>query len=123
MSARPDEPALNLVERDGVMLVHLCHTPVLDTTVVQALGRELYDLVDCGQKPRVVLDLAGVRFIASQGLGLLLTMRRKAEKSATRLLLAGVQPELMRVLRVTGLDKLLPVFPTADEAIASLKGG
>ncbi|HMQ14725.1 MAG TPA: STAS domain-containing protein [Phycisphaerae bacterium] len=123
MSARPDEPALNLVERDGVTLVHLCHTPVLDTAAVQALGRELYYLVDRGQKPRVVLDLAGVRFIASQGLGLLLTMRRKAEKSATRLLLAGVQPELMRVLRVTGLDKLLPVFPTTDEAIASLKGG
>ncbi|MBW7906955.1 MAG: STAS domain-containing protein [Phycisphaerae bacterium] len=121
MSARPDEPALSLAERDGVTLVRLRHTPVLDTTAVQTIGRELYELVDGGQKLPLVLDLSEVRFIASQGLGLLLTMRRKADKATTRLALAGVQPELMRVLRITGLDKLLPAFTSTDEAIASLQ--
>lgn len=110
-------PALRIAEDRGASVVSLRNTPVLDTEAVQALGRDLYALVDVEKKTRLVLDLTEVRFIASQGLGVLLTLRRKADKAGAKLVLAGVQAELLRVLHITGLDKLLPVFGTVGEAV------
>lgn len=116
-------PVLQISDDRGVCVVALRHTPVLDTDAVQALGRNLYTLVEAEKKTRIVLDLSDVRFIASQGLGVLLTMRRKADKAGAKLVLAGVQAELLRVLHITGLDKLLPVFGTVGDAVAAYGAG
>ena len=56
---------------------------------------------------RIVLDMSGVTFCDSQGLGTLVVLSRKAQHARTVLALANVGDFLLRVLDITGLRSAL----------------
>ncbi|MFI1004382.1 STAS domain-containing protein [Streptomyces galbus] len=68
----------------------------------------------------VVLDLSAVPFCDSAGLDALLYARRQAESAGTLLALARVQPKLQRMLAMTRVDTLLPIYGTTAQAEAEL---
>ncbi len=53
--------------------------------------------------PRIVLDLAGVTFCDSHGLGTLVALSQKARMAQSVLVLTNVGEFLLRVLDITGL--------------------
>jgi anti-anti-sigma factor len=70
----------------------------------------------------IVLDLSGVSFCDSAGLNVLLGVRRQAEASGAVVVLAAVPEALLRILEMTGVDQLLPVYATAADAEAAFGG-
>jgi anti-sigma B factor antagonist len=58
---------------------------------------------------RIVLDLGGVTFCDSQGLGTLVVLSRKASHAQSVLMLTNVGEFLLRVLDITGLRSALMV--------------
>ena len=58
---------------------------------------------------RVVLDMAGVTFCDSQGLGTLVVLSRKASLAQSCLVLTNVAEFLLRVLDITGLRPALMI--------------
>lgn len=58
---------------------------------------------------RIVLDLAGVTFCDSQGLGTLVVLSRKASHAQSLLILTHVGDFLLRVLDITGLRSALMI--------------
>jgi anti-sigma B factor antagonist len=58
---------------------------------------------------RIVLDMSGVTFCDSQGLGTLVVLSRKAQHARTVLALTNVGEFLMRVLDITGLRSALMI--------------
>lgn len=67
-----------------------------------ALG-ELIPVIERGHES-VVLDLAGVEFIDSTGLRVLIACRLRAAESQTRLLLASLSPAVQALFDVTKLS-------------------
>ncbi|MEH0823284.1 MULTISPECIES: STAS domain-containing protein [unclassified Micromonospora] len=59
--------------------------------------------------PRIVLDMGGVTFCDSQGLGTLVVLSRKASHAQTLLVLSNVGDFLLRVLDITGLRSALMI--------------
>jgi anti-anti-sigma factor len=59
--------------------------------------------------PRIVLNLEGVTFCDSQGLGTLVVLSRKASHAQSLLVLANVGEFLLRVLDITGLRSALMI--------------
>ena len=59
--------------------------------------------------PRIILDLGGVTFCDSQGLGTLVVLSRKASHAQSLLMLANVGDFLLRVLDITGLRSALMI--------------
>ncbi|WP_213451456.1 STAS domain-containing protein [Rhizomonospora bruguierae] len=59
--------------------------------------------------PRIVLNLAGVTFCDSQGLGTLVVLSRKATTAQSVLVLTNVGEFLLRVLDITGLRSALMI--------------
>jgi anti-anti-sigma factor len=59
--------------------------------------------------PRIVLDMAGVTFCDSQGLGTLVVLSRKAQHARSVLALVNVGDFLLRVLDITGLRSALMI--------------
>ncbi len=111
--------ALKIEEREGITVVSFRDASILDALSIQRIGKELYDVVETLNRTRIVLDFAEVRFLSSQALGVLLTLRRKADKVSATVVLAAIRPELYRVFTITNLNKLFSFFKTADEAVAS----
>jgi anti-sigma B factor antagonist len=62
---------------------------------------------------RIILDMAGVTFCDSQGLGTLVVLSRKAQHAQSVLSLKNVGEFLMRVLDITGLRSALMISSTA----------
>ncbi|MER6330732.1 anti-sigma factor antagonist [Streptomyces sp. NPDC014983] len=67
---------------------------------------------------RVVLDLRPVEFFDCSGLRLLYRARARVLAHGGRLHLVCTHPLTLRVLRVTGLSRLLPPHATPDAALA-----
>lgn len=68
-----------------------------------------------GIRGRVVLDLCGVEFIDSSGLGAIVTVMKHLPEGAT-LELAALMPNVDRVFRLTRMDS---VFAIHDSAVAA----
>jgi anti-anti-sigma factor len=81
----------------------------IDMSTVQKLNRVVGDMFAGEPPPRVVLDLAGVTFCDSQGLGTLVVLSRKATLAASCLILVNVGDFLLRVLDITGLRSALMI--------------
>lgn len=72
-------------------------------------------------KPEVmILDLSGVPYMDSAGLGMIMNSYVSAGNNGRKLLLAGVNERVAALLEMTKVDKILRIFPAADEAEASL---
>jgi anti-anti-sigma factor len=80
--------------------IDLSTAPRLSSTVAELLTTA---------PPRVVLDMAGVTFCDSQGLGTLVVLSRKAGLAHSCLVLINVGDFLLRVLDITGLRPALMI--------------
>ena len=72
----------------------------------------------------VVVDLTECEFIDSSGVRALLLSReaQHSEEGSERLAVAASSEQILRILSVMGLDKVIPIRPTVDEAAAALSG-
>ncbi|WP_436524766.1 STAS domain-containing protein [Actinoplanes sp. HUAS TT8] len=81
----------------------------IDVLTVTELSTLVNEVLAAEPPGRIVLDMAGVTFCDSQGLGTLVVLSRKAQHNQTVLALANVGDFLMRVLDITGLRSALMI--------------
>ena len=72
-------------------------------------------LLASGEISELVLDLAGVEFIDSSGLGLLLTTFARSREAEVAMTIIPGRPETQRVFRVAGVEGLLPFRKPVSE--------
>jgi anti-anti-sigma factor len=80
----------------------------IDLSTAPRLSSTVGDLL-AAAPPRIVLDMAGVTFCDSQGLGTLVVLSRKADFAHSYLVLTNVGDFLLRVLDITGLRPALMI--------------
>ncbi|NUW32657.1 STAS domain-containing protein [Nonomuraea sp. SMC257] len=68
------------------------------------------------ERPRIVLDMAGLRFCDSSGLWQLIDSQRRAESRGGGLRLAGVRGVLARLLTITQLVDQFPPYGSLEDA-------
>jgi anti-sigma B factor antagonist len=72
------------------------------------------------RKSRVIIDLAQVEMVASMGLGMLVTMHKTCAQAGGKLVICGLKPDLLALLKITHLDRVLTVVKTRDDAVKTL---
>ncbi len=70
----------------------------------------------------VVVDLTGVGFIDSTGLGELVGAHKALARRDATLHLAVTSDRILRLLALTGLDEMLEVHRSRDEALVAVAG-
>lgn len=68
---------------------------------------------------RIVVDLEGVDFMDSTGLGVLVAAQRRAHQVGSSIVLAAACPIVATVLRVTSAVEILPLYESADQALSA----
>jgi len=66
--------------------------------------------------PHLVLEMAGVSFLDSAGVGALVSLYVNRRNQAKTFALAGLAPQAKAVVTVAGLQKLLPIYESVEEA-------
>jgi len=77
-------------------------------------------LAELASSPQLLIDLSGVPFVDSAGLGALIGGIRRVRELGGEVAVACPRPTLTRLLRTTGFDRIVTVTATLDEAIATL---
>lgn len=67
---------------------------------------------------RVILDLSGVSFLDSAGVGALVSLFVSRRNQGKEFGLAALPPQASAVVTVAGLQNLLPLYKTVEEASA-----
>ena len=68
--------------------------------------------------PRLILDLSGVSFLDSAGIGALAQIYVHRRNQGQSLALAALTKQSQAVMQVAGLTKLIPTYRSVDEALA-----
>ena len=113
MSFRADDLSIRTTDAGDHVLVTVIGD--LDLESAPAMTAALKKVL--GERP-VVLDLSGVDFMDSSGLGVLVG----AHQRAADLRLAAPNQRLQKIFKITKLHKVFAVHATLAEAISSLPG-
>lgn len=93
----------------------------IDGSVRPVLDRAYADATASGHE--VVLDLAGVDFINSTGVSILVKLVARARDDGVRLHACGLTAYYREVFQITGLDPRIAVHPDLASAIAAAHAG
>lgn len=99
---------------NGVTVV--APTGRLDVAGAPTLKDAISEALKNGQ-PRVVLDMEGVSFVDSTGLGSVIAALKQIRSSQGDLRLAAPNQQVRVVLELTTLDRVFPYFSTVEEAL------
>ena len=110
---------MELVEQrqNGVAIVEPCGR--VDSTTSEVLERALERLVQGGER-RVIVDLAGVEYMSSAGLRVLLVAAKRLGK--TSLLLCSLTEPVRQVFDLAGFLPLFGIEPSRESALQRFAG-
>ena len=77
-------------------------------------------LRELSSEPRLLIDLSGVPFLDSAGLGALIGGVRRAREGGGDVAVCCARPAVSRLLHTTGFDRVAAVTETLDEGVSEL---
>jgi anti-sigma B factor antagonist len=90
----------------------------IDVYTAPSLRERLNELVASGHYDLVV-DMGGVEFLDSTGLGVLVGGLKRVRSHEGTLRLVCSQEKILKVFRITGLTKVFPIHASLEEALAA----
>lgn len=90
----------------------------IDVYTAPRLREALVSLVDAGNY-RLIIDMEGVEFLDSTGLGVLVGGLKRVRSHDGTIDLVCTQGRILRIFRITGLIKVFNIHDTVDDALAS----
>lgn len=100
--------------RDGACALSL--EGEVDVYTAPRLKEAIVDQIDDGCV-NIIVNLEKVGFIDSSGLGVLVSGLRRAKERDGAIRLVCTRENVLKIFRITGLDKVFPIFATQDEAL------
>jgi anti-sigma B factor antagonist len=89
---------------------------LLESQKLEALGEELYRLVDQMDRKKLIVDCTKVQFLASAAISVFVNLQKKSTAIKGTLIICGMRKDLMQVFEITRLTKLFKF--AADEKAA-----
>jgi anti-sigma B factor antagonist len=105
---RVDHGSIAVFGVDGE--VDILTAPQLDRAVAEVYGTGV---------THVVLDLTGVPFLSSAGLSVLVDHHARGKRDGVGLSVVATQRATLRAIQMTALDRIFPLYTSADEAVAA----
>lgn len=88
----------------------------LDEFESKRLSEEFNAYLSNSGNNRIVMDYSDVEFVSSAGLGAMITMSKAVGNVEGKMILTGINDNVMQVLKLTRLDKLLKIEKTMAKA-------
>lgn len=103
---------------EGVSAVRLSGR--LDAAGAGAIDTRMLAVTVAKARPAVV-DFSQVEFIASMGIGLLISVAKGLALHHCKVAVHGARPLVRQVLEDSAIDQIVPLCDTAEEALAQVR--
>ena len=84
------------------------------------LLKEKIETLIKAKRPFIVLDLKGLSYMDSTGLGIMLAELMRVRNNGGNMVLVSPQKIIQKILRITNTDVYLKIYQNYEEAIANL---
>jgi anti-sigma B factor antagonist len=109
-------------ESDGeILTIYFTEAKILDELVIRQAQDEILRMLEKTQEPNVILDFRFVKFLSSSALGMLIRVKKKSNDFKIQLKLCNIDAEILKVFKITGLNKVFEIYPDHDAAAAAFK--
>src|SRR5262245_16265200 len=92
-----------------VTVVNFTDKRILDEQNIQAIGEQLFGLVDTQGLKKLLLNFSNVEYLSSAALGKFITLNKKVGAVGGKLVLCNIDPQIFEVFQITRLDKLFKI--------------
>jgi len=103
-----------------VTVVTLQEPRLLESRELEALGEDLYRLVDEMDRKKLIVDCTKVQFLASAAISVFLGLQKKSTAIKGTLIICGLRKDLMQIFEITKLTKLFKFAPDEKAALQLL---
>ena len=90
----------------------------IDALTAPEITNYMNDLI-ASEKIKLVADFSGVDYTSSAGLRVLLAAVKATRAKGGDLYLVGVQPDVLKVLSLSGFTSIIKIFSEIDQAVNS----
>lgn len=111
-------PRLQVEQEATKQGLALAVTGDLDAANAHILREALVDAID-NRGGLIVLDMTRVNYVDSIGLGTMVSGLKRGTEAGARLRFVITNPQIQKVLNITGLVRLLEIFDTREKALQS----
>ncbi len=108
-----------LEQKEGVTLLRFEGGDSLEYGMAESVREQALVAIDGNTD--VVVDMSGIEFVDSAGLGVLVSLFKAVRHMGRRTRFAGVRSEVTRVLEIICLDSILDFSPDVDSAVQDLR--
>jgi anti-sigma B factor antagonist len=106
---------------DGVRVVTFRQTHVLDTVTIDRMATALKEMIETAPEQRFLFDFDRVAYLSSSALGMLIGLQRRIVQRQAKMKLAGINPEVMEVFRITKLDTVFDIYKDGESAVEAFR--
>lgn len=92
----------------------------IDSHTCSKLGMAIANLITKGDL-QLIIDLTGVNYIDSSGLGTLVGGLRRVNEQNGHLAISNANPQIRRIIDITGLSKVFSLYDNESEAVNGLR--
>ncbi|MBF0556415.1 MAG: STAS domain-containing protein [Nitrospirae bacterium] len=92
----------------------------LDASNASVFDEKMRDILSHNPE-KVVVSLKGLEYVSSAGLRVFLTVAKEMKKTGGKLAFAEPSEQVFKVLKMSGLDTILKIYKTMDEAVSGLQ--
>ena len=101
---------------NGYQIVSM--TGELDIATAEQAYSYISEIID-GRTAPVTVDLSGLTFCDASGLGALARIARHARQGGRQVALTSARPSLLKIMRITGLDRAFPELHLSARAYSA----
>jgi anti-sigma B factor antagonist len=112
LNVHSDTPGFTVIEVSGE----------IDVYTAPKLRETLINLVEAGSY-QLIVDMEGVEFLDSTGLGVLVGGLKRVRAQDGWIDLVCTQNRILRIFKITGLNKVFSIHDSVPDAIAAHKAG
>jgi anti-sigma B factor antagonist len=91
----------------------------IDVYTARQFRDHLSDILVNPEATRLIVDIRRVEFFDSSGLGVLVGIHRRCRALGGGLAVVAPHERLLKIFRITGLDAVLAIYDSVDDAIAA----
>ena len=120
MSGQPRKRRLEVEDAGDVTVVNFVDTKILEEQSIQAIGDQLFELVDSEGRKKMVLNFTNVEYLSSAALGKIIALNNRVKKAGGKLALCKIRPDIKEVFTITKLDKIIKIVDDEQAAIQAV---
>ena len=102
-------PSISIEHSLDETFVTINESKLLDDECIKEMQTVLLEIIDSGKHSKLLLNFSEVEFLSSSFLGTLVKVHKRMQEQNGELTLINIAPKIMKVFKITQLNKVLNI--------------